>query len=85
VDKDTRTTKIKQHIVNSYLSGDSSGLDNDTPLLNLNIINSASIFDLVQFLSEEESVSIPIDQITPNNFQTINSMVKLVENLRPRS
>ncbi len=73
--------RIKAHIVDQYLAGDGAGLEVDTPLLELNVIDSAGIFDLMRFLSEETAVRIPLSEVTPDNFQSIAAMVQLVERL----
>lgn len=76
--------KIKQYLVSQYLAGDGAGLDGDTPLLELNIIDSSSLFDIVRFLSEAQAVTIPIEEITAPNFATINDMVRLVGRISSR-
>jgi acyl carrier protein len=78
----TLAQRIRQHIVSEYLGGDGAGLDDNTPLLELNIINSTSLFDLVRFLSEEVAVRIHRTQVVAANFETIGAMVRLVERAR---
>jgi len=78
----TLAQRIREHIVGQYLSGDGTGLDDDTPLFELNIIDSTSLFDLVRFLSEEASVRIGRRHVVAANFETIGAMVRLVERAR---
>lgn len=78
----TLAERIKDHIVTQYLGGDGDGLDDDTPLFALNVIDSVSMFDLVRFLSSEASVRIGRAEMTAANFETIAAMVRLVESAR---
>lgn len=78
----TLADRIADHITKWHLDEEDIGLTPDTPLLELNIIDSAAIFDLVQFLSDEARVDVPIDAIVPDNFQTIGTIVALVEKLK---
>lgn len=73
--------KIKQHIANNYLDGEGDDLTNDTPLTELNIIDSASIFDLVDFIKDATGLNIPMVEINPSNFASIDSMCHLVTRL----
>ena len=74
--------RITDHIVAQYLGGDASELGPDTALLELNVIDSASIFDIVRFLGESEGVPIPIEELSAENFATIRAIAALVERLR---
>ncbi|MEZ4361203.1 MAG: acyl carrier protein [Kofleriaceae bacterium] len=78
----TLAQRIRQHIVSQYLGGGETELDENTPLLELNIIDSTSLFDLVRFLSEEASIRIHRAQVVAANFETIGAMVRLVERTR---
>jgi acyl carrier protein len=78
----TLAQRIRQHIVSQYLNGDGTGLTETTPLLELNIIDSTSVFDLVRFLSGEAAVRIHRAQVVAANFETIGAMVRLVERAR---
>lgn len=78
----TLSTAIQNYIVEQYLSGAADGLDEDTPLLDLNIVDSSSIFDLVRFISNQTGVKIPISGINAKNFSSIGAMVRMVDALR---
>ena len=81
----TLEQRIKDHILAQYLGGSSEGLEDDTPLLELNILDSISIFDILQFLSNSEQVEVPIEEVTPENFASIRTMVHLIERHRTGS
>jgi peptidyl carrier protein len=77
--------RITEYIQEQYLGGDTSAeLTAETPLLELNILDSASIFDIIRYLSESEDVEVPIEDVTPDNFSTIANMVALIEKYNSR-
>nr|5JDX_A Chain A, Putative peptidyl carrier protein [Serratia sp. (in: enterobacteria)] len=75
-------SKLINHIATQFLDGEKDGLDSQTPLFELNIVDSAAIFDLVDFLRQESKVSIGMQEIHPANFATVQSMVALVQRLK---
>lgn len=76
------TDRLIQHITSEYLEGEALELTPDTPLLELNIIDSGALFDLVDLLREETGVVVPLQEVTPENFMTVRSMAELVSRLR---
>ncbi|MCF6521794.1 acyl carrier protein [Streptomyces sp. JJ36] len=78
----TTEQSIINHIAKVLLDGDSDGLDSETPLTELNIIDSAGIFDLVHHLQSEFRVTVPLPEVSPENFATVSAMAALVDRLR---
>jgi peptidyl carrier protein len=74
--------RILNKISELYLDSDDTQLDLDTQLLELNIIDSSAIFDLVNLLRQEAGVVIPINEITPDNFTSVRTMLDLVGRLQ---
>ncbi|WEA50439.1 acyl carrier protein [Serratia marcescens] len=75
-------SKLIQHIATQYLDGDHDGLNAQTPLFELNVVDSASIFDLVDFLRQESHVAIGMHEIHLANFASVQAMVALVQRLQ---
>ncbi|MDW6092925.1 acyl carrier protein [Vibrio rhizosphaerae] len=76
------TNQLIQHIAQQFLDGETDGLDSETPLFELNIVDSAAIFDLVDFLKNQAQVEIKMQDIYPENFASVAAMVALVERLK---
>jgi acyl carrier protein len=74
--------QILKKISELYLDNDDDQLDIDTPLLELNIIDSSAIFDLVNLLRQETGIVIPINEVTPDNFASVQAMLDLVGRLQ---
>ncbi|TMP27269.1 acyl carrier protein [Pseudoalteromonas rubra] len=75
-------TKLLNHIAEQFLDGEKDGLEPQTPLFELNIVDSAAIFDLVDYLKQETQLNIGMQEIHPGNFASVDAMVTLVERLQ---
>ncbi|MEO9239383.1 MAG: acyl carrier protein [Jatrophihabitantaceae bacterium] len=64
------------------MGGDAAGLTPQAPLLELNIIDSAAIFDFVYYLQAEFGVVVPLSDVTPHNFASIEAIAAMVDRLR---
>lgn len=66
---------IRRFIVREILfEEDESILELDDPLLEREIIDSPSLVHLVLFLDKEFNISIPQDDVVPENFETIQTL-----------
>lgn len=54
-------------------------LDPDADLLEQRIIDSLAILKLVSFLEESCGIKVKDEDIVPENFQSLNSLVRFVE------
>jgi acyl carrier protein len=54
-------------------------LGNDDALLASGIIDSLGVLDLVSFIESEFNVAVNDDDLTPENFQTIDRMAEFVQ------
>lgn len=77
--------KLSQFIENNYLDGNASILTANTQLFSLNIIDSASIFELIDFLKQETGLAIEMKYITPANFASISAMIDFIHRLKSDS
>lgn len=72
--------RLTQFIGGSFLDSHEE-LTVDTPLLELNILDSASLFDVVDFVRNEWRVHIPANEIHPGNFASIAQLDYLINRL----
>ena len=63
--------KVKNFFVEEILDGEDEGLDAQTPLLELGILNSMEIMRLVGFIEDEWSVTYPEENIRPEFLGTL--------------
>ena len=76
---------ILEYIKNEYLDEDEADevqLDENTPLISSGIVDSFSMVSLKRFLEKKYSISIPDDQATPEAFNTVASIISLVQKFK---
>jgi acyl carrier protein len=76
---------ILEYIKSEYLDEDEADevmLDENTPLISSGIVDSFSMVSLKRFLEKKYAISIPDDQATPEAFNTVNSIVGLVQRFK---
>lgn len=75
---------LKQYVIDEILEGQEVGLEFSTPLLNLGILNSIEITRLLRFVYDTFGISVPVDKITPYNFQDLNRICATVMSMADR-
>ncbi len=70
---------ILEYIRNEYLDEDDDlELDENTKLISGGIVDSFSMVSLKRFLEKKYSISIPDEEASPEAFDTVNSIIVLV-------
>lgn len=72
---------ILEYIKNEYLDEDEAAdmvLDEQTPLITSGIVDSFSMVSLKRFLEKKNGISIPDEEATPQAFDTVASIMVLV-------
>lgn len=71
---------VLEYIVDEYLDEDEEDeVSCDSPLISSGIVDSFSMVSLKRFLENRYKVSLPDDEATPEAFDTVNSICKLVK------
>lgn len=74
---------ITDYIVREYLEeGDDREVAPSTPLITGGIVDSFSMVSLKRFLERKYAIHIPDAEATPAAFDTVESIVALVERIR---
>jgi acyl carrier protein len=76
--EETIRTSIHQHIVNTWLSGDERGFDDNTDLLQAGILDSFSTLSVTAFLDETFHTPLDPAEINPENLRNVNALTRLV-------
>lgn len=78
----TTSVLAVERILRDFLVRQGANLDgdlaSDRDLLEEGVIDSLLILELIDFIEERFSVHVPVDDITPTNFQTLRSISILV-------
>ena len=70
---------IRKYIFNNFQHGASEkDIGNDTSFLEIGVLDSTGIIELVSFLEEEFEIEFHDDEIIPENLDTINLMADFV-------
>jgi acyl carrier protein len=80
---DEVTKAVRDYIVREYLEeGDDREITETTPLISGGIVDSFSMVSLLRFLEKKYSIHIPDEAATPEAFDTVQSIVALVQRFR---
>lgn len=71
---------VLEYVIDEYIDEDDDiEVNADTPLISSGIVDSFSMVSLKAFLEKRYDIRIPDDEATPEAFDTVNSIVKIVE------
>lgn len=69
---------IRQFITDEFIR-DSSTIDEDTNLLEQEVIDSLGIFTLIAFMEDRFGVRVEPEEVNLENFETLGAISSLVE------
>ena len=72
--------KIRTFIIENYLFGDDEGLEESTSFLDQGIIDSTGILELIDYISEEFSITVEDEELIPENLDSIDNATKFIAN-----
>ena len=76
---------IYDYIVGTWLSGDGRGLDDDTDLHQLGVLDSFSTLSLISFLEGTFKIQIEPSEINAESLRSIGAIAGLVSQKRAQS
>jgi D-alanine--poly(phosphoribitol) ligase subunit 2 len=79
--EDDMKDMILEYIKNEYVDEDEAdeiALDENTPLISSGIVDSFSMVSLKRFLEKKYAISIPDEEASPEAFNTVTSIIALV-------
>ena len=71
--------RIRQFVLQKFPLARRRNVSDRDNLLESGIIDSLGVLELVTFMQQEFSVAIADEDLTPENFQNIESMVRFVQ------
>lgn len=75
--------QVRGYILENLLfSSDAAELPNDASLLDRGIIDSTGVLEIVLFLEGEFAIQIKASEMLPENFDSVNNIVRFVQRLR---
>ncbi len=73
--------EVANYIAEDVLEGEDVGLEGNTPLLELGVLNSMEIVRLVEFVSDFFGVDIDGSMILADNFKDLETISEMVAEL----
>jgi acyl carrier protein len=78
--------EIEQFIIDELLAGkDIKKVGAEDSLIESNVLDSLGLIRLITFIEQQFGIPIRDDDVTPENFQTINSIKTFIESKRKSS
>ncbi len=74
--------QIKSFILKKFPLARKRGLEDSDPLLESGILDSLGILDVVGFVEQQFAISISDEELVPENFHTVESLVAFVQRKR---
>ncbi|MCD4822360.1 MAG: acyl carrier protein [Methanococcoides sp.] len=73
--------EMMAYLQNKSFMDSGTKLNDDDSLTMKGIIDSIGLIELIDFISEKYSIDIPEDLLTPENFDSINGIVNIIQKL----
>ena len=76
--------ELSRFVVDNFLLGqDDVGLADDASFLDLGIIDSTGVLELVSFLERRYVITVEDDELVPENLDSIDNLAGFLERKRP--
>jgi acyl carrier protein len=75
---DTAAT-LREFIRENFLFGQETPVSDDDSFLELGIIDSTGVLELVAFLEQEHRIRIADEELVPENLDSINRLLRFLE------
>jgi acyl carrier protein len=70
--------QILKFLYDDSLKEEFEDLDNDDSLLELGIIDSFKMLELIEYIQKEFGIEIDEDDMLPENFDSVNAIVEFI-------
>jgi acyl carrier protein len=74
----TVTDDIRQFVTDNFLFGKGEGLRDGESLLDLGVIDSTGVLELIQFIEERYGITVEDEEAIPQNLDGVNSLANYV-------
>ena len=74
--------KIRKFISEELLFDDSRRIEDDQPLVG-EVLDSLALMQLVEYLEDEFHIEVADEDVTPENFQTLNDLDRYIGKRSP--
>ena len=79
IDLKTIKVDVKKYIIETSLS-EANSITDDTLIFDNGLLDSMGLLFLIEFLNENYKIEVNDEELNPENFESINSIVSFVQN-----
>jgi acyl carrier protein len=72
-------SEVNTFVVTSFLAGRSLDLQPDDSLLDMGVIDSTGVLELVSYLEERFGIKVEDEEMIPDNLESIRNVARYVE------
>ena len=77
---------VRSFILENYLfTDDESALSNDDSFLDMGILDSTGMLEVIYYLEDDFSIKIEYDEMIPENLDSVNNIVKFIGKKKSQS
>lgn len=80
---DTILAQIRQYIAENILFEETYPYPNGASFLEEGIVDSMNVLELVSFVEDHFGISVPDEDIIPENFDSVENMAQYVAHMTP--
>lgn len=73
---------LRAFLVDHFLFGDDNGMSDGDSLLELGVLDSTGVLELVAHLEKSYGIKVEDDELVPENLDSIENLVRFVESKR---
>jgi len=70
---------VREYVIENFLFGDASQLEDDTSFLESGIIDSTGILELINFIEEKYGIKVDDEELVPENFDSLKNITQYLE------
>ena len=70
---------VREFIVETFLFGDSAGLDDNTSFMETGLVDSMGILKIADFIERTYGIRLQPDEFVPENLDSIDNMVNFLK------
>jgi len=76
---DEKVKQIRSFIIETFLFGDDSTLQEDTSFIQNGIIDSTGILELINFMENTHNIKIQDDELVPENLDSLKKIGQFLD------
>jgi acyl carrier protein len=77
--------RVREFVTSNFFVQDAAGLTDSASLLDLGVVDSTGVLEIMGFLESTFGVTVEDDEIVPDNLDSIERIAAFIDRKRPAS